>query len=143
MPTITMSRPSAARRSFRITAFASPRSFTKRGRASRPGSPSGARPTTIPQGASRPTSSPRNRSSATLAAETEWRRDAFASVYRDEHFAHLVDLPDDQAGIEFGARLFADPTTQYFRVFEVMRDYGMYERTEAPQYYPPINREQA
>ena len=88
-------------------------------------------------------SSPRNRSSATLAAETEWRRDAFASVYREEHFAHLVDLPDDQAGVEFGSRLFADPTTQYFRVFEVMRDYGMYERTEAPQYYPPVKREQA
>ncbi len=34
---------------------------------------------------------------ATLAAETEWRRDAFASVYRDEHFAHLVDLPDDRS----------------------------------------------
>jgi heme-degrading monooxygenase HmoA len=78
---------------------------------------------------------------ATLAAETEWRRDAFASVYRDKHFAHLVDLPDDRAGIEFGSRLFADPTTQYFRIFEVMRDYGMYERTEAPQYYPPVNRE--
>jgi heme-degrading monooxygenase HmoA len=54
---------------------------------------------------------------ATLAAETEWRRDAFASVYREEHFAHLVDLPDDQAGIEFGSRLFADPSTQYFRIF--------------------------
>jgi hypothetical protein len=80
---------------------------------------------------------------ATLAAETEWRRDAFASVYRDEHFAHLVDLPDDRAGVEFGSRLFADPTTQYFRIFEVMRDYGMHERTEAPQYYPPVKREQA
>ena len=31
---------------------------------------------------------------------------------------------------------------QYFRIFEVMRDYGMYERTEAPQYYPPVKREQ-
>ena len=51
---------------------------------------------------------------ATLAAETEWRRDAFASVYRDEHFAHLVDIPDDRAGIEFGSRLFADPTTRIF-----------------------------
>jgi hypothetical protein len=80
---------------------------------------------------------------ATLAAETEWRRDAFASVYREEHFAHLVDLPDDQAGIEFGSRLFGDPTTQYFRIFEVMRDYGMFERTEAPQYYPPVERTSA
>ena len=32
--------------------------------------------------------------SATLPVQTEWRRDAFASVYRDGHFAHLIDLPD-------------------------------------------------
>jgi heme-degrading monooxygenase HmoA len=75
---------------------------------------------------------------ATLPAETEWRREAFASVYREEHFAHLFDLPDEQAGVAFGPRLFADPTVQYFRVFEVMRDYGMFERGEAPQYHPPI-----
>jgi hypothetical protein len=79
---------------------------------------------------------------ATLPVETGWRRDTFASVYRDERFAHLVDLPDDRAGVEFGPRLFADPTVQYFRVFEVMRDYGMHERTEAPQYYPPVGSEQ-
>lgn len=76
---------------------------------------------------------------AALPTETEWRREAFASVYREEHFAHLFDLPDEQAGIAFGPRLFADPTVQYFRIFEVMRDYGMYERGEAPQYYPPVN----
>jgi heme-degrading monooxygenase HmoA len=73
-----------------------------------------------------------------LPVETEWRRDAFASVYRDRHFAHLIDLPDQQSGVEFGARLFTDPTVEYFRVFEVMRDYGMYDRTEAPQYYPAV-----
>lgn len=78
-----------------------------------------------------------------LPAETEWRCEAFASVYRDEHFAHLIDLPDEQAGVEFGPRLFADPTVQYFRVFEVMRDYGMFERAEAPQYYPPVQRASA
>ena len=81
--------------------------------------------------------------SAMLPVDTKWRRDAFASVYRDGHFAHLIDLPDEHAGIEFGSRLFADPTTQYFRIFEVMRDYGMYERTEAPQFYPPVKPEQA
>lgn len=80
---------------------------------------------------------------AALAVNTEWRNDAFASVYREGHFAHLVDLPDEAAGIEFGPRLFADPTIEYFRVFEVMRDYGMFERTEAPQYYPPVRREEA
>jgi heme-degrading monooxygenase HmoA len=81
--------------------------------------------------------------SATLAVDTGWRRDTFASVYRDGYFAHLIDLPDQQSGVEFGPRLFADPTTEYFRVFDVMRDYGMYERTEAPQYYPPVGRQQA
>lgn len=79
--------------------------------------------------------------SATLPVQTEWRSDAFASVYREGHFAHLIDLPDHSSGVEFGARLFADSTTEYFRIFEVMRDYGMYERAEAPQYYPPVKRD--
>jgi heme-degrading monooxygenase HmoA len=78
--------------------------------------------------------------SASLPVETDWRRDAFESVYREGHFAHLIDLPDPQSGIDFGVRLLADPTTEYFRIFEVMRDYGMYERAEAPQYYPPVER---
>jgi heme-degrading monooxygenase HmoA len=77
---------------------------------------------------------------AELAIETEWRCDAFESVYREGRFAHLIDLPDSQSGIDLGARLFADSTTEYFRIFEVMRDYGMYDRTEAPQYYPPVQR---
>jgi heme-degrading monooxygenase HmoA len=81
--------------------------------------------------------------SAKLPVETEWRRDSFESVYRDGYFAHLINLPDHQSGIEFGSQLFADPTTEYFRIFEVMRDYGMYDRTEAPQYYPPIRRDEA
>jgi heme-degrading monooxygenase HmoA len=81
--------------------------------------------------------------SAALPVETEWRRDTFTSVYRDGYFAHLIDLPDQQSGVEFGPLLFADPTIEYFRTFDVMRDYGMYERTEAPQYYPPVEREQA
>jgi hypothetical protein len=29
---------------------------------------------------------------------------------------------------------------EYFRIVEVMRDYGMYDRSEAPQYYPPVAR---
>ena len=77
---------------------------------------------------------------AQLPAKAEWRRDAFASVYRDGYFAHLIDLPDQQSGLEFGSRLFADPTIEYFRIVEVMRDYGMYDRTEAPQYYPPVTK---
>jgi heme-degrading monooxygenase HmoA len=77
---------------------------------------------------------------AELPAKTEWRRDTFESVYRDRYFAHLIDLPDHQSGLEFGSRLFADPTIEYFRIVEVMRDYGMYDRAEAPQYYPPVKK---
>jgi heme-degrading monooxygenase HmoA len=75
-----------------------------------------------------------------LPVTTQWRRDSFESMYRAGYFAHLLDLPDYQSGLDFGAQLFADPTTEYFRIFEVMRDYGMYDRTEAPQYYPSVNR---
>jgi heme-degrading monooxygenase HmoA len=78
-----------------------------------------------------------------IPVATEWPHQAFASVYRDGQFAHLFDVPDPQAGIAFGDRLFADSTTEYVRIFEVMRDYGMYARTEAPQYYPPVERSSA
>ena len=81
----------------------------------------------------------RNSKRATLPVDTDRRRDAFESVYRNGHFAHLIDLPDEASGAEFGQRLFADPTVEYFRILEVMRDYGMYDRTEAPQYYPPVS----
>jgi heme-degrading monooxygenase HmoA len=78
--------------------------------------------------------------SAKLPVRPDWQTDAFASVYREGQFAHLVELPDVQSGAVFGDRLFADQTTEYVRIVEVIRDYGMYERTEAPQYYPPIAR---
>jgi len=73
-----------------------------------------------------------------LSVETPWKQDVFESVYRPGIFAHLVDVPSPDAGVAFGRQLFADSTTDYFRVFEVMRDYGMFNREEAPQYYPPV-----
>lgn len=73
-----------------------------------------------------------------LPVETNWTHDVFESVYRPGIFAHLVDVPSPDAGAGFGRQLFADSTTEYFRVFEVMRDYGMFNRAEAPQYYPPV-----
>jgi heme-degrading monooxygenase HmoA len=77
---------------------------------------------------------------ARLPVQTHWRSDAFESVYRPGQFAHLVDVPDYQSGLDFAAGLFADPSTEYVRVVEVMRDYGMFDRAEAPQYYPAIDR---
>lgn len=77
---------------------------------------------------------------AELPVASKWQCDSFESVYREGYFAHLADLPDYQSGLEFGASLLSDPTIEYFRIFEVMRDYGMYDRAEAPQFYPPIER---
>ena len=76
--------------------------------------------------------------SAELPVSPEGSSDAFASVYREGQFAHLVELPDLQSGIAFGDRLVAAAATEYVRIVEVIRDYGMYDRSEAPQYYPPI-----
>ena len=78
---------------------------------------------------------------AELRAETEWHRDSFKSVYRDGVFAHLIDVPDEPSGAELGRQLLKDSTTEYFRIVEVMRDYGMFDRAEAPQYYPPVERD--
>ncbi|MEH2549908.1 hypothetical protein V1283_006553 [Bradyrhizobium sp. AZCC 2262] len=77
---------------------------------------------------------------AELAAKSGWQDESFRSVYREGRFAHLIDVPDEKAAMEFGPKLFADPTTEYFRVIETIRDYGMFERAEAPQYYPPASR---
>ncbi len=78
--------------------------------------------------------------SAQLSVGTKWRHDSFQSVYRDGCFAHLIDAPDQQAGSEFASRLLADPAIDDVRTVEVMRDYGMYDRREAPQFYPAILR---
>jgi hypothetical protein len=78
---------------------------------------------------------------AALPAACEWPTQAFASVYRDGQYAHLVELPDEQAGVAFAPRLLAEPSTDYVRIVEVTRDYGMYGRSEAPQYYPPKSRD--
>ena len=66
--------------------------------------------------------------------------DAFESVYRPGRFLHLFDVPSLAAGTALGAALLADAATDSVRVFEVYRDYGMFDRREAPQYYPPVTR---
>jgi heme-degrading monooxygenase HmoA len=76
-----------------------------------------------------------------LPGAAEWRSETFASVYHEGQFAHLIALPDQQSGVAVVPRLFDEPTTEYVRIVEVVRDYGMYDRAEAPQFYPPKSRE--
>ena len=79
--------------------------------------------------------------SAQVSVVPEWQSEVFASVYRDGQFAHLIELPDHSSGVAFAPRLFAEPTAEYVRIVEVVRDYGMYDRKEAPQFYPAKSRE--
>jgi hypothetical protein len=65
---------------------------------------------------------------------------SFASVYREGRVAHLIELEDDASGLALSPRLLANPATEYVRIVEVTRDYGMYDRREAPQFYPPKTR---
>jgi heme-degrading monooxygenase HmoA len=79
--------------------------------------------------------------SAELPLACDWQSEAFASVYREGQYAHLIALPDEQSGVALAPRLFDEPSIDYVRIVEVTRDYGMYDRTEAPQFYPPKSRE--
>ena len=76
-----------------------------------------------------------------LPVASDWRSEAFASVSREGQYAHLIELPNHQSGVALAPRLFDEPSTDYIRIVEVTRDYGMYDRTEAPQFYPPKSRE--
>jgi heme-degrading monooxygenase HmoA len=77
----------------------------------------------------------------TLNAVTELPAESFSSVYREGRFAHLVELSDEATGLTLSAQLLAEPDADNIRVVEVARDYGMYDRREAPQYYPEKSRD--
>ena len=55
--------------------------------------------------------------------------DRFKSVYRDGKYLVLSDMPLTKASPDAKER-----------IFDVIRDYTMYGRAEAPQHYPPVER---
>ena len=69
--------------------------------------------------------------------------DQFESLNRPNEFLSLYDAGDFEAArmlLESLAGPKRDETTSV-RVCEVERDYGMFDRREAPQYYRPVSRE--
>ncbi|MGJ5181018.1 antibiotic biosynthesis monooxygenase family protein [Bradyrhizobium oligotrophicum] len=66
--------------------------------------------------------------------------ESFSSVYRESRYAHLVALPDEATGVTLSTQLLSERSADNIRVVEVARDYGMYDRREAPQYYPEKSR---
>lgn len=67
-------------------------------------------------------------SGPTLSIETSWRSEVFESVYRPGIFARLIDVRTAEEGARLGLQILQDPTAEYVRVFQVMRDYGMFDR---------------
>jgi hypothetical protein len=63
--------------------------------------------------------------------------DVFSSIYNQGKLALLASWRDRLSAERFKPRLFAGISTRH-RIVRVVRDYGMFDRRESPQYYPPI-----
>ena len=67
--------------------------------------------------------------------------EAFESVYQAKEYMTIGDewhLSNVQNNVDF---LVGDPGVTAIRLFAVIRDYGMYDGAEAPQFYPPVERQ--
>ncbi len=61
--------------------------------------------------------------------------ESFESIYRPGEYAHLFDV-----GVSDTLTLAQLADARRLRMCEIERDYGMYERAEAPQFYTPMER---
>lgn len=74
--------------------------------------------------------------SADFTAPEAGRIESFASLYRDGQFLHVVEVPSLLAGLEVSENCRIGAPAYHYRICEIERDYGMFERAEAAQYYP-------
>jgi heme-degrading monooxygenase HmoA len=66
--------------------------------------------------------------------------EAYASLNRPSEFVHVMDVADIPVALELTENCRIGAPSYRYRICEVERDYGMFERAEAPQYYPPVAR---
>ena len=66
--------------------------------------------------------------------------DVFASIYNEGKLALLTTWRDRQSAERFGVVPVASGDLVRHRVVRIVRDYGMFDRRESPQYYPDIAR---
>lgn len=64
--------------------------------------------------------------------------DVFASIYNEGKLALLASWRDRGAAEQFNPRALTEMGAVRHRIVRVVRDYGMFDRRESPQYYPPI-----
>ena len=79
-------------------------------------------------------------SAASLDAPADCSHEIFESINRSSEFAHLLTVPNYATALEVTENCRIGAPAYRFRICEVERDYGMFERGEAPQYYPPAKR---
>jgi heme-degrading monooxygenase HmoA len=68
--------------------------------------------------------------------------DVLASVSRENEYIVLTPTPSLRNGLQAVEQLSQTGALTSVRLYLVSRDYGMYDRKEAPQYYAPVNRDQ-
>jgi len=69
--------------------------------------------------------------------------DVFASIYTEGKLALLGSWRDRRSGERFESHFFTAVGSIRHRVVRVVRDYGMFDRRESPQYYPAVQSEAA
>jgi len=73
-----------------------------------------------------------------LASGSAVPADVFESLNREGERLWLFDAVDDAGAVALASSLRTLGLTA--TVCEMERDYGMFDRTEAPQYHPPVTR---
>jgi heme-degrading monooxygenase HmoA len=76
-------------------------------------------------------------STASAPIEAQAESDVLASVSRESEYIVLTAAPSLRDGLRTVEQLSLAGTMSSVRLFLISRDYGMHERKEAPQYYPP------
>jgi hypothetical protein len=69
--------------------------------------------------------------------------DVLASIYNKGKLVLLASWRDRRAAERFTPAVDADADQLRHRIVRIVRDYGMFDRRESPQYYPAIGDETA
>jgi heme-degrading monooxygenase HmoA len=64
--------------------------------------------------------------------------DVFKSIYTPGKLALLVSWRDRQAALDWTPRMIGVVQSLRHRRIRIVRDYGMFDRREAPQFYPDV-----
>jgi len=65
-------------------------------------------------------------------------KQVFESIYNPGKFLLLVSWQDSAAAVAWERQGIASATGMRYRRVRIVRDYGMFDRREAPQYYPAV-----